>query len=202
MDSAEPVIYNRFSKYFLKYVIAKVEQEKKKFNKEELEYIDSLGFSGTTNSMFQDAEVDKTPDIQTKPMIMELFKKFYQLINAKSLGDIRGFVRNAGRYNDGTNVRMDQPAISISLMDYAAMNNLRKLNDKLEQWVDYVEIVNPFSTFIMDYLTIKEPFTPLGQGITRHYDNFLFGRKGSTIFDPHFCTIARGSDFESGPYKQ
>jgi len=163
MDSAEPVIYNRFSKYFLKYVIAKVEEEKKKFNKEELEYIDSLGFSGTTNSMFPSAEVDKTPDIQTKPMIMELFKKFYQLINAKSLGDIRGFVRNAGRYNDGTNVRMDQPAISISLMDYAAMNNLRKLNDKLEHWVDYVEIVNPFSTFIMDYLTIKEPFTALGQ---------------------------------------
>lgn len=42
MDSAEEVIYNRFSKYFLKYVIEKIEEEKKKFNKDELAYIDSL----------------------------------------------------------------------------------------------------------------------------------------------------------------
>lgn len=85
MDSAEEVIYNRFTKHFLKYVIAKVEEEKKKFNQEELAYIDSLGIEGTSNTMFPDGEVDRTPDIQTKPMIMELLKKFYQLINAKSL---------------------------------------------------------------------------------------------------------------------
>ena len=96
-------------------------------------------------------------------MILELMKRFHELINEKSLGDIRGFVRNAGRYNDGSEVRVDQPAINVSLMDYAAMNTLRKANDKLEDWVDTVEIVNPFSTFIMDYVTIKEPFTPLGQ---------------------------------------
>lgn len=35
---------------------------------------------------------------------------------------------------------MDQPAISISLMDYAAMNSLRKINDKMEGWVDSAEV--------------------------------------------------------------
>lgn len=90
---------------------------------------------------------------------MELLKKFHELINAKSLGDIRAFVRNAGRYNDGPDIRMDQPAISISLMDYTAMNTLRQANDKLEKWVDSIEIVDPSPVVIMDYLTIKEPFT-------------------------------------------
>lgn len=47
-------------------------------------------------------------------------------------------------------------------MDYAAANTIRKINDKLENWVDTIEIQNPFSTFIMDYLTIKEPYTALG----------------------------------------
>lgn len=205
MDSAEEVIYNRFTKHFLKYVIAKVEEEKKKFNQEELAYIDSLGIEGTSNTMFPDEEVDRTPDIQTKPMIMELLKKFYQLINAKSLWDIRGFVHNAGRYNDGTNVRMDQPAISISLMDYSAMNTLRKINNKLEDWVDNVDFAwpagNTFPVAIFDYLTIREPDP--GLNVNRHYDNYIFWSKAwRDIWEVKQCSIARGSDYTAWPYKQ
>jgi hypothetical protein len=37
-------------------------------------------------------------------------------------------------------VRVDQPAINVSLMDYAAMNTLRKVNDKLEKHIDDVEV--------------------------------------------------------------
>jgi hypothetical protein len=49
-------------------------------------------------------------------------------------------VRNAGRYNSGSEVRVDQPAINISLMDYSAMNTIRKINDKIEKHIDEVEI--------------------------------------------------------------
>jgi hypothetical protein len=49
-------------------------------------------------------------------------------------------VRNAGRYNSGSEVRVDQPAINISLMDYSAMNTIRKINDKFEKHIDEVEV--------------------------------------------------------------
>lgn len=85
MANSEEIVYDRFTKYFLKHIIAEVEAAKKKFNKEELEYIDELGIPGMTNNMFPPEQVDKTPDILTKPMALELLKRFHELINTKTL---------------------------------------------------------------------------------------------------------------------
>ena len=48
------------------------------------------------------------PDIQTVRPILSYLKKFHEIINAKTLSDIQKHVYNAGRYNSGTLVRVDQ----------------------------------------------------------------------------------------------
>lgn len=50
------------------------------------------------------ASVAKLPDIQTPRLIAGFVKKFYEIINSKTLGDEQLFVHNAGRYNSGTSV--------------------------------------------------------------------------------------------------
>ncbi len=51
--------------------------------------------------------VRSLPDIQTARPIMTYLKRFHELVNAKTLGDIQKFVHNAGRYNSGTTLRLD-----------------------------------------------------------------------------------------------
>ena len=63
---------------------------------------------------------------------MAYLKRFHELINNKTLGDIQKFVHNAGRYNSGTTVRLDHGAIDVSLTDEVALRTLKEANDNLE----------------------------------------------------------------------
>lgn len=47
-------------------------------------------------------------DIQSQKVIDSFIKRFHEIINTKTLSDERLFVHNAGRYNSGANVNVDQ----------------------------------------------------------------------------------------------
>lgn len=55
-----------------------------------------------------DSSIDTLPDIQTAKPIGKFLLKFHEIINEKTLGDIQKFVHNAGRYNSGITVHVDQ----------------------------------------------------------------------------------------------
>lgn len=76
------------------------------------------------------------PDIQTTRPIMSYLKRFHEIINEKTLGDIQKFVHNAGRYNSGTVVRVDHGAIDMSMVDEVALRTLKEANDNLESLID------------------------------------------------------------------
>ncbi len=214
LSHAEEIIYNRYSKHFLQYITSEIAKSKKQFNKEELEYIDSLGFSWTTTSIFPDDQLATIPDVHSKQVILWLLKKFHDLINKQALWDIRSAVHNAGRYNSGSEVRVDQPAVNVSLMDYAAMNTLRKVNDKLEEYIDAQEVGLGFLLVPYDNLTIKEPdamgfsdsrnqaWSVSMIGTNRIYDNYLFGEEVQNITNANKCSIARWTDNTQWKYKQ
>jgi hypothetical protein len=199
LSSAEELIYNRYSKYFLQYITSELDKDKANFETEERAYLDSLGLGSTPVA----DEFANTPDIQTKTMIIAILKKFHDLINKQALWDIRGFVRNAGRYNSGSEVRIDQPAINISLMDYSAMNTIRKINDKFEKHIDEVEVglAGPGAIGAMPPhagTTIRSP----KDGVIRTYESYIFGQRMLDVDEISQCNIARGSDYTAGPYKQ
>lgn len=54
------------------------------------------------------ATIATLPDIQTARPIITYLKRFHEIINKKTLSDIQKYVHNAGRYNSGTTVRVDQ----------------------------------------------------------------------------------------------
>lgn len=80
------------------------------------------------------------PDVQTRIPAMQLMKQFYELVNKKTLSDIRAAVHNAGRYNIGSNVSVDQPTLLITIADQIAMNIVKSTNDKFEEYIDEVEV--------------------------------------------------------------
>ena len=80
--------------------------------------------------------IDTIPDIQTARPIVALVKKFYETINKKTLSDEQLFVHNAGRYNSGSSVRIDQATVQGTLMDEVALSTLKEGNAAMENAID------------------------------------------------------------------
>jgi len=75
-------------------------------------------------------------DIQTATPIQSFLKNFKSIINEKTLGDALLFVHNAGRYNDGPNVRADIAPITMTIMDTVAQSTIKEANTALIQSID------------------------------------------------------------------
>lgn len=63
-------------------------------------------------------------------------KRFYEILNQKTLSDEQLFVHNAGRYTSGSMVRVDQPTIQGALMDEVSISILKEANTALENAID------------------------------------------------------------------
>lgn len=136
MGNVENIAYKRFSKYLLKDLVEFLNLRKQvTTTSAESDVYASLGVD-TEESIFPLDQIDTLPDIQTATPIEKLTKKFFEIINAKSLGEIRRMVYHAGRYNDGANVRVDQPALSITSTDQVAMDTIKEANTALENAID------------------------------------------------------------------
>ena len=142
MKHSEEIIYNQFSKYLLGYIVSQLNALKKNDQSDtEKGILTSLGVDpATQDSVFPLDQLTKMPDIQTRIPAMQLMKQFYELVNKKTLSDIRAAVHNAGRYNVGSNVSVDQPTLLITIADQIAMNIVKSTNDKFEEYIDEVEV--------------------------------------------------------------
>lgn len=142
MKHSEEIIYNRFSKYLLGYIVSQLNSLKKNDQSDiEKGILASLGVDpASQDSVFPLDQLAKMPDIQTRIPAMQMMKQFYELVNKKTLSDIRALVHNAGRYNIGANVSVDQPTLLITIADQIAMNIVKSTNDKFEEYIDEVEV--------------------------------------------------------------
>lgn len=107
MRNMENFAYKRFSKYLLSDINESLKAFDAQNDAAMNDTLSALGVTPGSNSL-DTADIMKLPDIQTVQQIRTLTKKFYEVINAKTLGDEQLFVHNAGRYTSGSIVRVDQ----------------------------------------------------------------------------------------------
>lgn len=105
--------------------------------------------------LFSEETIASLPDIQTVRPIASYLKKFYEIINKKTLSDIQKFVHNAGRYNSGALVRVDQGAIDMTLTDEVAIDTLHATNSAIEERIDTHILSNNYARKILILDAIK-----------------------------------------------
>jgi hypothetical protein len=202
IENLENIAYKRFTKYLLTDIMTALSQFQETAKWPEDEYVKSLGLGDVTigDETMDSETLAKTPDIQTKVLIMSYLKTFYETINKKTLSDIQKFVHNAGRYNSGTTVRVDQWAIQMTLTDELALQTLKSSNDALMDVFDRKILTEKWSRPIpiFDSLTVVSntpPLTSAKYQRNKIYQNYFFGTKSTEIRKPEQCTIARGSSW-------
>ncbi len=129
LDNIEDIAYRRFNKYFAKKL-----------------YDASQGYYGIDKNTVSDPgiksileanasatmDLAKTPDITTKDIIEKSVKQFFEVLNAKYMGDVLRFIHNAGRYGSATNVRVDSVPVVIAKKDLFMRTALKDVNTSLE----------------------------------------------------------------------
>ncbi len=134
-------------------------------------------------------------DIQSQNIINSFIKRFYEIINSKTLGDERLFVHNAGRYNNGSDVRVDQGSVDVSLLDETALNTIKGANDALETAINKVITDANYARKIPIFDSYQNYKNTNDYDNTRDankvYQNYFLGTKSTQITDPKQCTIAR-----------
>ena len=86
-------------------------------------------------SSFGDTGPDEnsSSDILTRYITDNATKKFLEIFNGSTLGEMRKYVYNAGRYNDGgSRVNMDMPPFLISVLDQVSSEVIKNVNTSLE----------------------------------------------------------------------
>lgn len=128
LDNVEDITYRRFNKYLAKKL-----------------YDASQGFYSLNSASVTDPaiksildaysgstmDISKAPDITTKDIIEKSVKQFFEVFNAKYMGDILRYVHNTGRYGD-TDVRADSVPVVIAKKDLFMRTTLKDANTALE----------------------------------------------------------------------
>ncbi len=182
MSNAENIAYKRFTKYLLKDINGALLQFDASKNKEQNDYLTSLGIDPGWNG-FDDKTITEMQDIHTKNPIMSMLKDFQSIINKNTLSEALANIHNAGRYNSGTTIRADLAPLQMTVMDEIARSTLKEANSGLMDTIDGV----------IGGLARK---IPIAENVTSSgwkYDVYFFGQKSSSITNPSQCSIARGS---------
>jgi hypothetical protein len=203
-QNAENVKYKRWGKSLLKDISTSLAQFSKASSGAEDALASAALGTGVTlwDESLDDASIATLPDIQTASPIMSYLKQFHETINKKTLSDIQEYVHNAGRYNTGINVRVDQWAVQVSITDQVSMDVLKNANDAISQSIDNLLTTNGYARRIpiLNGIWERSPLLNSIMGVIPaslllnplvEYKNYYFGRPASTITSPEQCTIAR-----------
>jgi len=190
LANIEDIAYNRFNKYLAKTLsdatagIMSVSDENIK--DPDIRAIINQ-YSGSVMNL------SNVPDITTKDIIEKAAKQFFEIFNAKYMGDILRYVHNAGRYGDATNVRVDSTPVVIAKKDILMRQALKDTNTVLESAIDQLvrgSISNPLRVFTAYEYATK--YRNIQNSNTLLYKNYFFGQKAEDITKSEQCTIVRG----------
>lgn len=135
---------------------------------------------------------------------------FIDVINEKYLGEIAAYVHNTGRYYNGrADVRMDSLPEIITKKDLAAREVLRQFNDLLENQINTlietklardipVLVRENVSQTITERQRVGDEFRNVTRTYNFVYDNYMYGRKTSSMTDASQCSITLGSEYRPG----
>lgn len=129
LENIEDIAYRRFNKYFAKKL-----------------YDASQGFYSMNSTSVKDPaiksildaysgstmDLSKVPDITTKDIIEKSVKQFFEVLNAKYMGDILRYIHNTGRYGDANNIRADIAPVVIAKKDIFMRTTLKDANTSME----------------------------------------------------------------------
>jgi hypothetical protein len=83
--------------------------------------------------------VNASSDILTRYITDNSTRKFLEIFNGSTLGEMRKHVYNAGRYNDGgSRVNMDMPPFLVSVLDQVSGEIIKNVNTSLESEISSV----------------------------------------------------------------
>lgn len=200
LENIEDIAYNRFNKYLAKSL-----------------YDASQGFYSLNTASIQDPaiktifdtyassvlDISQAPDITTKDIIEKSVKQFFEVFNAKYMGDVLRYVYNAGRYGDANNVRADSIPVVVAKKDLLMRTTLKDANTSLEGAIDTLlreslaEPLKILSSYTVTSRTrasagtiaVPKPFSTS----TKIYKNYFFGQEANLVTDMKQCSIVRGS---------
>lgn len=133
LENIEDITYRRFNKYLAKKLYD-ASQGIYSLNSDSVKdpTIRSIleTYSGST------MDISRAPDITTKDIIEKSVKQFFEVFNAKYMGDVLRYIHNTGRYGDANNVRADSAPVVIAKKDLFMRTALKDANTSLEGAID------------------------------------------------------------------
>ena len=115
-------------------------------------------------------DLTKAPDITTKDIIEKAVKQFFEVFNAKYMGDILRYVHNAGRYGDANNVRVDSAPVTIAKKDLFMRTSLKDANTSIEGIIDHM-VRNKLAESIKVAIGYQATATSYSSGTTKPSDS-------------------------------
>lgn len=189
IEHAETLAYRRYSQEFLQMINERLSQfDRVQRLPEEQELLDQYNMGSHDTGLSPD-DIENMPVAHTIPMINTLLGEFHEISNKKVLGDHLAAVRNAGRYNSGSTVRVDIPSVNMSVFDQGARDVIRAANDTIEAYIDEIIRERKMARKIPVYETLQAGF---GENESQGYTNYYFGTPGSQVLQANRCHIGRG----------
>lgn len=129
LENIEDITYRRFNKYLAK----KLYDASQGFYSMKPESVKDPAIKSILETYSSSSmDISQAPDITTKDIIEKSMKQFFEVFNAKYMGDVLRYIHNAGRYGDANNVRADSAPVVIAKKDLFMRSILKDANTSLE----------------------------------------------------------------------
>lgn len=195
LENIEDIAYHRFNKYLAQKIYNATQSAAEGII---VPGIQSLIDANSSTTM----DISKTPDITTKDIIEKSVKQFFEVFNAKYMGDVLRYIHNTGRYGDMT-VRVDSTPVVIAKRDLFMRTTLKDTNTLFESAIDNLlktQLAEPLKIatgFTFDTNINKGSLNVNNKNVTLVYKNYFFGQEASAITDAKQCSIVRGNTTNS-----
>ena len=131
LQNMEDITYNRYSKDLAEKVKDQVLGIQ---NADITDLLTQIDPEFDLSALSRGPDISGSSDIISRYVTDNATKKFLQIFNGTTLGEMRKHVHNAGRYNDGgSKVQMDMPPFIISVLDQVSAELVKNVNDSLER---------------------------------------------------------------------
>lgn len=194
VENKEDIVYKRYSKELAEKVKNQILWVQNQDIKDLILKVDP---NFDISKLSSGPDIEKSSDILSRYVTDNSTKRFLQIFNESTLGDMRKHVFNAGRYNNGWGkVNVDMPPFLVSVLDEVSNEVIKNVNTVLEN-----EITNIVANGISRKIVIPTSYQK-GSGAypdcKNTYDAFYFGRMAQNITLAEQCSIYKGSTSNSG----